>query len=437
MTLLGQVRRYAVEMAAVVGMVLVALAVGGYILSNQRLRFPWEDVYEVTAAFSTAQAVTPGQGQTIAVAGVDVGEVREVRLVDGRALVTFEVDRTKLPRIHRDATMLLRPKTGLQDMSVQLDPGTEGSPLLGQDDVLPVSRTLPNVNLDEVLAGLDQDTRLWLRTIAQATGRGLQGRARDVRAILRTAAPSLERTAKVTEAITARRGELRRLVGSLRRLTDAAAARDDDVRALVTGAHRTFGAIARQDDAVRGALERLPGTLRATTDALSASRPLSRRLPQAVAALRPALADLEPALPRVDPLLRDARPAARRIRGLAVQARPVLRSARPAVRDLLAQTPDLSSSFDVLRYVTNELGHNPEGPEEGYLFWTAWFLHNAGSILSIDDAQGAVWRGGLIVSCSTLGGLPEELHAVLRVITQLPACPADASGQTPARRAGR
>ena len=38
----------------------------------------------VNAEFSTAQAVTPGQGQTVNIAGVEVGEISSVKLENGR-----------------------------------------------------------------------------------------------------------------------------------------------------------------------------------------------------------------------------------------------------------------------------------------------------------------------------------------------------------------
>ena len=56
------------------------------ILSNQRLTLPgWvpvigKDFYEIKAELATAQAVTPGQGQTVNVAGVKVGEIKSVKL---------------------------------------------------------------------------------------------------------------------------------------------------------------------------------------------------------------------------------------------------------------------------------------------------------------------------------------------------------------------
>ena len=66
--------------------------------------------------------------------------------------------------------------------------------------------------------------------------------------------------------------------------------------------------------------------------------------------------------------------------------------------------PALVATGHDLNYVANELRYNPPGPEEGYLFWTAWFIHDADSMLSVQDAQGSVWRGLLVVGCSTLKG---------------------------------
>ena len=69
---------------------MVAIGVAGYILVNQRFYLPaWvpvvgTDFYEVEAELSTAQAVVPGQGQTVNIAGVKVGEIGEVKLEDGR-----------------------------------------------------------------------------------------------------------------------------------------------------------------------------------------------------------------------------------------------------------------------------------------------------------------------------------------------------------------
>ena len=114
------IRKHARDVVAIVLLIAVALAVASVILANQRLALPgWmpvlgQDFREVEAEFSSAQAVTPGQGQTVNVAGVEVGEISRVRLEDGKAIVTLRLEEGSVP-VYRDASVLLRPKTGLRD----------------------------------------------------------------------------------------------------------------------------------------------------------------------------------------------------------------------------------------------------------------------------------------------------------------------------------
>ncbi len=424
MSLARQLKRYWVELAAVIAIVVIAAAVGGYILTNQRLRFPWEHVYTVKADFTNAQAVTPGQGQTVAVAGVVVGEIGKVELVDGVARVSMEIDRDKLKQVHKNATLLLRPKTGLQDMSVEMDPGS--GPVLGSGDVLPTSQTTPSVNSDEVLSALDTDTRAWLKTLVDAGAVGLKDNGARLRAVFKAGAPTLRDTKKVTDAILARRGELRRVVHNLRLISETTAQRDSDVGRLIEAANSTFAALGQHDAALSRSFRLLPGTLDAARDALAAARPFSQELKPAATTLAPTVRKLTAALPQLDPLLRDATPATKQIRGLVRRSRPVLRDLRPAVGDLDASVPSLSGAFRVLERVSNELVHNPEGSEEGYLFWLAWFAHNAVSMLSTEDANGVAWRGVAVVGCSSLA-IP-EFKAIMSLVLPIPACSTTGEG---------
>src|SRR5690242_21509332 len=50
------------------------------------------DNFELKADFTTAQAVTPGQGQQITIAGIKVGTVGGVTLDNGTAVVTMDID---------------------------------------------------------------------------------------------------------------------------------------------------------------------------------------------------------------------------------------------------------------------------------------------------------------------------------------------------------
>jgi phospholipid/cholesterol/gamma-HCH transport system substrate-binding protein len=403
------IRPYWRHALALAGMIALALAVAGYITVHQRLRFPWQHQRTILAEFSSAQAVTPGQGQTVNVAGVKVGEIAAVRLERGRAVVEMAIDSDELGPVYRNAHLLLRPKTGLNDMSIDLDPGTPEPSAphrgeLGEGDRLPIWNTLPNVNPDEVLSALDADTRNYLAVVAGAGGQGLRGRGRDLRALIQASEPTLAHTKRVMRALADRREKVARLVTNLRLLAHATAGKDRELASLVTASTATFSTIADRERDLGAAVERLPGTVGAIDRALVASRGLALDARPALAALRPTVRALAPALVRVRPLMRTAEPVLREdLRPLVRETTPLVHELRPSVDLVNRASPDLNEVLDIANYLVNELGYNPPGAEEGYLFWLPWFAHNGASVLSVEDAHGVVWRGLVMVGCSTVG----------------------------------
>ena len=421
-------RRSLVELLAIAALVLIAIPISAYILDHQRLRWPWEDVITLEAEFRNAQAVSPGQGQTVTIAGVEVGEIKRVETEDGLAVVTVELEPDEVGPIYRNATMYLRPKTGLNDMTIQLDPGrpepgTDDSGQLGDGDRIGIAQTTTNVNPDEVLSNLDADTRRYLAVFANAGGQGLKGRGPDLRALLEATQPTLEQTARVNRAIADRRQKLRRLVANLNVLSRAAAQKDGELAGLVEASADVLDTVGAREADLAAGVERLPGALRSTRRALHEGRGLAEELRPAAVELRPLVRELTPAMVEVRPLLRDAEPILREdLRPLVREATPLVADLRPAVRDLRPATADLVRAGKVLNYVVNELGYNPPGPEEGYLFWTAWFIHNANSILTTEDAHGATWRGLAMVGCSTLGQVLSA-NPALAPLAAVPLCP--------------
>ena len=113
------------DFLGIVALVLIAVGVGGYILSEQRLRFPLveDEPKRIKLELENAQAVQPGQGQTVRVAGVEIGQIGKVEVDDGIAVVELEIEKEHEDVIREDATALLRPRTGLKDMLVEVDPG--------------------------------------------------------------------------------------------------------------------------------------------------------------------------------------------------------------------------------------------------------------------------------------------------------------------------
>lgn len=397
-----RIRAHLRPVVAIVALAVLALVVAFSIVREQRLRLPTDDDYTVAAEFSSGQALTPGQGQAVTVAGVKVGEIAKVSLRDGRAVVELRIERDRLRAVHADATMLIRPRTQLQDMTIDVDPGGPKAPVLGEDDVLGVERTTPEVNLDELLAVLDTDVRDWATTLVGGLGDGVRDKGEALRAAFKASAPTLRSARRLSETVAGRRRDLRRAMHSLRELTEAVGREDGALGDLVAASERTFTAVAGEDVALREGLRRLPGTLEAARSALDDARPFARAAAPALDALLPAVRRAPGTLRALDPLVREGRGGVQQLRGLSREAREPAGDLAAATTDLAGVSPELTDAFRALRYATNLLAFNPEGKEEGYLFWAAWFFHNGHSFQSGQDANGPFWRGSIATSCSTL-----------------------------------
>jgi phospholipid/cholesterol/gamma-HCH transport system substrate-binding protein len=405
------IRKHLRDFAFIIGLVVLAIGVGAYIMANQRLRFPFiqDKPFRLKAEFSTAQAVTPGQGQTVRVSGVRVGDISKVQLQNGRAVVTMDLDSSYKDLVHEDATALLRPKTGLKDMFIELNPGRRGKPV-PEGWTMPVRSTLPDVNPDEVLSQLDGDTRDYLTLLVDGAGGGLRGRAADLRDVLRRFEPTHRDLARVSSAVAVRHRELRRLVTSLEQLNGELAGRKDELAQMVDSSAAVFRAFASEEQNIGRSVRDLPGALRQTTQTLGAVHDFADVLRPAADHLRPAVRRLDDANRAITPLAEEATPILRdSIRPFVRESRPVVRKLRPQVRNLNAATPDLTSSFGVLNHLFNMLGYNKDGREdpskagrdEGFLFWLAWLNHNAAALFSSSDANGPFRAITIGATCST------------------------------------
>jgi phospholipid/cholesterol/gamma-HCH transport system substrate-binding protein len=397
-----QIRRYARELLAAIALITIGTATAVTILVEQNFRWPWESSYEIKAEFSTAQAVTPGQGQQVTISGVKVGDVAGVDLEDGHAVVTLDIDERYAP-IYRDASMLLRPRTGLKDMQVVLDPGTEAAGEVPDGGTVPESNTQPDVNPDEVLAALDSDTRRYLASAVGALGTGLHHNGGALRRLLVASEPTSEEFRRLLATLAGRRDQIAHLTHNLSEIAQIAGRHEGDIRRTIGSSSDALASLAKEDDSIRDSLTRLPGTLDAAGSALRDARPLATELGPAARELTPTVRKLTGSLRPLRPLVREATPIVRdRLRPFVRAGVPALRELRPATAALGGTLTDLPSVTRRLNYIVNELLYNPPGSEEGYGFWASWFFHNSASMISTQDAHGAAWRGLALFSCSTL-----------------------------------
>jgi phospholipid/cholesterol/gamma-HCH transport system substrate-binding protein len=406
------IRKHLRDFAAIVALAAVAAGVGGYVLTNQRLRFPWEGApFPIKAEFATAQAVTPGQGQTVRVSGVRVGDISKVDLKDGRAVVTMDLDPGYKGFVHTNATALLRPKTGLKDMFIELDPGSGRAPRAKAGWTVPIRNTAPDVNPDEIFAVLDDDTRDYLKLLIGGAGQGLKGRGGDLRDLFRRFEPTHRDLERVNGKVAERHRNLRRLVHSLEQLNEELAGKDDQLAALVDSSSKVFRTFAAEQQNVGRAVSDLPGTLQQTTDTLQKVERFARVLRPTADDLRPPVKALDRANQQVKPLADEATPIVRdQIRTFVRDARPLVRSLDAPANDLATATPDLTSTFTTLNHFLNLASYNENGRQgptvagrdEGYLFWLAWLQHNGAALFSSSDANGPFRPVTLGGTCAVL-----------------------------------
>ena len=421
-------QKYGRTVAAIIFVVIVGLAVGAYVLSNQRFYAPsWvpligSDFYTVEAELQTAQAVVPGQGQTVNVAGVKVGDIGSVKLDDGRAVVEMKIQRDHAP-IYRDATILLRPKTGLKDMYLSLDPGTKSAGEVPEGGRISVANTLPDVNPDEVLASLDADTRDYLRILLNAGAEALDADGpAELRQVLKRFEPTTRDIERITKGLIDRRRNIQRVVHNFQELATELGASDSELAAFVDSSNANFEAIANQDESLRAAVRLLPGTLGQTGSTLRSVDALADNLGPALEELRPGARALGPSLREARPFLRTTTPVIRNeLRPFARDVQPTVRDLRRAAADLAVVTPRLTRTVRVVNSLLNTIAYNPPGPEEGYLFWGSWANHLGPTIFGTQDAHGPIRRGLILVSCAGLGVLDQIKGTTpsLNVLVQL------------------
>jgi phospholipid/cholesterol/gamma-HCH transport system substrate-binding protein len=419
------------DVLAIIALLAAALFATTVILINQRTSLPsWvpligTDRFALEAEFSTAQAVIPGQGQSVDIAGIKVGEVSGVKLENGHAVVGMDVDNKYAPLIHEDSSLLLRPKTGLNDMVVEVDPGTHSSPQVKENSTIPLASTQPQVNPDEFLASLDADTQQFLKLLLANGATALdpeQGRDVKLSNALRRLDPFARDIARISGALATRRQNIAGSIHNFQLLSTELGNKDQDLTNFVDSSDAVLASFARQEASIRGAIKELPGTLKETQGALTSANDLALQSGPALKKSLPGAKATAPALRALRPLFRQtAGPIQNQIRPFTVQVKSPVQHVAQISQGLGVATPGLKLGFTSLNDGLNALAFNPPGDQEGFLFYVPWLNHNLVTNYSLQDAYGPIRRGLVQESCGTAQTAAVSLsnEAYLRLLYQL------------------
>ncbi len=325
---------------------LVVIAVFSY-LAYTKFANPFASQYSVTATFANADGIVPGA--LVRIAGVNVGTVTAVNPEPGcspsaknqsacrAAQVQMTITNQGLP-IHDDATFAIRPRTFLEgNFFVDISPGTPEAPVASSGHTFPIQQGIEPVQFDQVLTGLQSNTRQNLQTLIKQFGIAVKQGGPAYNQSIKYWLPAYEYSSIVAhDALGVEPHDLSNYMTAQANVAGAIDAHPQNLESLVTNFNTTANAFARENAALQNTLVQLPRTLGAAIpafNALNAAFPPLRRL---ASTLIPGVKSTGPmvdaSLPFITQLNLLVQPA--ELRGLTADLKPTI----PALARLTLDT---------------------------------------------------------------------------------------------------
>jgi phospholipid/cholesterol/gamma-HCH transport system substrate-binding protein len=390
---------------AIAILTVAAIVMTLWIFTQQKASLPsWapfvgEDFSHLTADFSNAQAVTPGQGQAVVIAGIQVGKISSVDLEDGHAVVGMDIEPKYMQLIHPNASLLLRPKTNLNDMTVEISPGS-GRKQVEDGYRFPLSRTEPSIQFEAFLSTLDTDTQQYLQLLLAGGSQGIGGRGRQLSGAFRRLRPFAHYLADLNRAVAQRRVAIARVIHDFSLLTTELGRHDAELERFVTSTKGVLGNFANQQQSIQESLVELPSTLTALRSAFAASDRFSTASRPALLGLIPQAQASVPAFKASEQLFKQTvGPIRDQIRCCTRQVRPTLTHLNEGAEDFNKGVSAFGDSLGAINSLLNELAYKPKG-KQSFLFYLPWLNHDLNATFNLADAGGPISRAVGLLSCN-------------------------------------
>jgi len=382
---------YSVRSAAMLG--AVALAVAGLSGCGS------SGGETVVAKFVSAAPLV--KDNQVKVDGIVVGTIGDLRVRNGLAEVTMNLDPEALP-LHSDATFTIRPATLLGERYVDLDRGTASAPLLDTSRIVPTSQTGQNVGLDDVLNTFDDPTGAGLASLFTTLGTGVRGNGKQVDETITTLQPSMQQIDGLAAVLKNHNELLGALVSNSEPILGALADNNgQSMDKLVGASDRLLAASAAKQTELDDVLKELPGTLESGSDAL---KQLSKTADDAT----PTLKELKPFTKNLDDFSEELRdfsealdPALASSKQVLDRADDLLIQAQRPADDLRIAGPDLETTVDGTKKVVHGLSENRDTMFD--------FIRNWALNLNGFDGISHYWRVALALNSDTWTALIDTL----------------------------
>jgi phospholipid/cholesterol/gamma-HCH transport system substrate-binding protein len=325
---------------------LILIAIFSY-LAYTKFANPFASQYTVSATFANTDGIVPGA--LVRIAGVNVGTVTAVNPDPGcspsagnqapcrAAQVQMTITNQGLP-IHDDATFAIRPRTFLEgNFFVDVSPGTPDAPVASSGHTFPIQQGVEPVQFDQVLSGLQSNTRQNLQTLIQQLGIAVKRGGPAYNQSIKYWLPAYQYSSLVAhDALGIEAHDLSSYIAAQGTVAGAIDTHPQNLESLITNFNTTANAFARENVALQNTLVQLPRTLNAAIPAFNALNAAFPPLRQLARTLIPGVRSTGPmvdaSLPFITQLNLLVQPA--ELRGLTADLRPTI----PALARLTLET---------------------------------------------------------------------------------------------------
>jgi phospholipid/cholesterol/gamma-HCH transport system substrate-binding protein len=386
------------DVTAVAVLIVAALIATAILQNRMAITFPWSDRTHLQVEFESVPGVNPKSSHKVTMAGVTVGKITGWKPTSkGTAVLDLEIESGHT--FYSNARAVLRPKNPLNDMTVEINPGSAPGKALKENGRIPLSQTERPVQVDEILGKLDERTQLAVTDLLVQSDVALVRAPKELPSGLKAADSTLLKLEPVVTSLKTRRAKIAKLVTALSDISGALGRNDARTAKLVNATQDTLSVLGKNDGDLRSTLDQLPGLSSELRKALSSTQRLTGELDPAIDGLGAASKDLPDALDRLDSTVD-------KVGSTVDKAKPFIAMAKPVVADLRPIVANVDPALTDLLPVTASLNQDTATVTK-YMDDIRAFVYNTSSVFGAGEGpETGIIRGHLVVPLAGAGAIP-------------------------------
>jgi ABC-type transporter Mla subunit MlaD len=351
--------------------IITAIIAGGYLLTRFHGDIPLiAPQYQVNVVLADAAGLDASHRPAVLISGVPSGFVTSVRYspTRGQSIATLSLYESTKGMLHTDARVQIYPRSALQDLVLDISPGSPSAPAVGPGATLDAVTATAPVGYDRVTGVFDGDTRAYTQILIDTLAQVLQKRPGPLRAAIGRL-PTLTASATgIARELAARRLLLSRLIGQLDQITNATGRRGTQLVEAIQAARATLQTTATRTVQIEQGMQLFPPTLTEATStfgalqrlagplipALDALLPTARALPQGLRAARRLLTPVNGLLGDLKPLVTQGKAPLEALHSTAAALGPVAKGLVPVIPTIQKYVDTIDAHPDYVKTLVNQ-----------------------------------------------------------------------------------